>query len=117
MASFISLCCSYFSYFCSNFQLWCWGDMSHTSSAPVVHQPTVCLATFPHPPLLESSTANAGDLVMAAPSPPWPVVALVESPRLVEPMSEAREESAPMMPGADGALQGAANDEVDGAGP
>jgi hypothetical protein len=43
------------------------------------------------------------------------VVAPVESQMLVEPTSEAQEEQAPVMPGADGALQGVASVEVDGA--
>jgi hypothetical protein len=44
-------------------------------------------------------------------------MALVQSPTLVEPMSKAREEPTPVMPDDDGASQGTASVEVDGAGP
>jgi hypothetical protein len=54
---------------------------------------------------------------MVAQGLPRLAVAPVESPTLVEPMSGAREEPAPVIPGADGASQGTASVEVDGAGP
>jgi hypothetical protein len=54
---------------------------------------------------------------MVAPGQQRLAVALVESQTLVKPMSEAWEEPALVMPGADGMSQGAANIEVDGAGP
>jgi hypothetical protein len=63
------------------------------------------------------STASVGDLVVVFPGSLRPAVASVESPTLVDPMSEAREVSTPVMPGADGASPGAAIVEVDGDGP
>jgi hypothetical protein len=60
---------------------------------------------------------SVDDLVVVAPGPPWPTAAPVESPMLVETMSEAWEELAPVMSGADGVSQCAASTEVDGAGP
>jgi hypothetical protein len=54
---------------------------------------------------------------MVAPGQQQLAVALVESQTLVKPMSEAWEEPALVMLGADGMSQGAANIEVDGAGP
>jgi hypothetical protein len=54
---------------------------------------------------------------MVAPGLQRPVLASVESSTLVEPMSEAGEETTPVMSGADNVSQGIASVEVDGAGP
>jgi hypothetical protein len=117
MALSISLCRSRFSCLCSNFKRWCWGDRSCTSSVPIVHQHAPHPATFLRLPLVVSLAASASDLVMVAQGLPRLAVAPVESPTLVEPMSRAREEPAPVIPGADGASQGTASIEVDGVGP
>jgi hypothetical protein len=45
---------SYFSFSCPNFKRWCQGDRSHTSSAPIVCWPTVCLVTPLYFPLVAS---------------------------------------------------------------
>jgi hypothetical protein len=117
MALFIGLCCSRPSCFCSNFKRWYWDDMSHTSSVSVVHWCVAHSVTFSHLPLVASSAASMDDLVVVDPGPVQPAVVPVESSTLVEPTPEPREESGPVMPGADGTLQGAVSVEVDGAGP
>jgi hypothetical protein len=75
----------------SNFGKWCWGDRSHTSSAPIIRWQTTRLV----------------------PSPYFPLVASVPRGTL------ALEESAPEVweaLGANGVLLGAISVEVDGAG-
>jgi hypothetical protein len=105
MALFIGLYRFCFSCFCPNFERCCWGAKSRTSSVPVICQSVACPATSPCPPLVASSTVSMGDLAM------------VESPTSEVPTSEAWESPVLVTPGADGALQGAAYVEMDGAGP
>jgi hypothetical protein len=93
-ALFIGLCHSHFSCFCPDFERWCWGGRSCTSSAPVVQRFVVRPATSLRPPLVASLAASMGDLAM------------VESPASEEPKSEAREAPVLVTPGANGSSQG-----------
>jgi hypothetical protein len=38
--------------------------MSHSSPAPIVSQPAVCLMTFPYLPMVAPSATSMGDLAM-----------------------------------------------------
>jgi hypothetical protein len=91
------------------------GDRSRTSSVSVVCRRTACPTIFSQPLLVASSAVSAGKLVVVARGPSWPMVVMVESPTLVEPTLEAREDLALVMSCADGASQGVANVEVVGA--
>jgi hypothetical protein len=89
-ALFVSSLCSRFSCSCSDFKRWCWGDKSHTLSAPIIPRPATCLVTPPYLPLVS----------------------------LVSRGTSAPEESALEVqeaPGADGTSLGAIGVEVDGA--
>jgi hypothetical protein len=67
---FVGLCRSCFSCFCSDFQQWCWGDRSCTSSISVVRQHAARPVTFPRPPLVVASAVSAGNIVVVALGPP-----------------------------------------------
>jgi hypothetical protein len=60
----IGLYCSYFSYSCSDFKRWCWGDRSCTLSVLIVRRPVECPATSPYLPLMSLLAASLGDLAM-----------------------------------------------------
>jgi hypothetical protein len=83
MVLVIGLCCSCFSYFCSDFKNWCHGDKSHASSVSVSHLFVARPASSPCLPLMASSTASMGELAMVTPGSPQPVVAPLLGCRLL----------------------------------
>jgi hypothetical protein len=105
MALFIGLCHSRFSCFYPDFKRRCWGGRSHTSLAPIVHQCVARPVTSLCSPLVASSDVSVCDLAM------------LESPASEDPTPKAWEVPVLVMPGADGASQGTACVEVDGASP
>jgi hypothetical protein len=82
--------CSHFSYSCSDFERWCWGDRSRTSLTLIIHRPTTRLVTPSYLPLVASVRQG--------------------TPVPEESASKVRE-----APGADGTSLGAVSIEVDGA--
>jgi hypothetical protein len=105
MALFIGLSHYHFCYFCPNFKRRCWGGRCHTSPTLIIHWSIARLATSPCPPLVALSATSVGDLAVA------------ESLASKEPTSVAWKAPILVTPYADGASQGTADVDVDGASP